>query len=281
LGRREAGGFSFRNKVTDRGAKSVESEMSRPDTITVQQAVAALTAAARKNFPSVEAELRAAGFGITGYEPIQGTPNIDTSIAADIGAAVEGRGIYHGPWQPRPNGVIVHAYSAADLLKEASGEQMLLTWYKARDEFARRNGGRRYGDGTEAALRDAVVKPAGTQGAYQDGDLVMGPQELLNGFAPNGENVRKGRNTFDLLSRSKNTALNKLSKTLRDASGSDNGRWSWSCTEGRGNPFSVRAVRLPVGNVGWHSKDNYRLGVLPFRFFRESHAVKAAGHLNI
>jgi hypothetical protein len=40
-----------------------------------------------------------------------------------------GRGIYHGAWQPSPNGLIVHAYSDTDLLKDASGKQRLLTWY--------------------------------------------------------------------------------------------------------------------------------------------------------
>src|ERR1700733_13329205 len=88
----------------------------------IADAVALLSVAAQRNFAIVEARLKAAGFvGITGYEPIQATPNIDTSIAADIGAAVKGRGIYHGAWQPSPNGVIVHAYSDMDLLRDASG----------------------------------------------------------------------------------------------------------------------------------------------------------------
>jgi hypothetical protein len=253
--------------------------MSKADTITIEQAIAALTAAARKDFPGVEAELRAAGFGITGYEPIQGTPNLDACIASDIGTDVEGRGIYHGAWQPCANGVIVHAYSDKDLLKDTSGKQLLLTWNEAGNELARRNGGRRYGDGTEAELRDALAKPAGTNGTYQDSDLVMAPQLLLNGRDIRGEKVRS-RNAFDLLGRSTGNAFKNIAETLRDA-GSVNGRWSWSCSEARGNASGVRAVSLSDGNDGWDDKGTFRLGVLPFRFFRESHPVKAIGRLNI
>ena len=141
-------------------------DASASDESAIAGAVALLAVAARKNLAVVKARLKAVGFGITGFEPLQATPDIDASAASDIGAAVEGRGIYHGAWQPVPNGVIVHAYSDTDFLRDASGRQMLLTWYAARDEFARRNDGRRYGDGTEAALSAALSKPLGTEGAY-------------------------------------------------------------------------------------------------------------------
>jgi hypothetical protein len=246
----------------------------------IADAVALLSVAAQKNFAIVEARLKAAGFvGISGYEPIQATPNIDTSIAADIGAAVEGRGIYHGAWQPSPNGVIVHAYSDMDLLRDASGKQLLLTWYEARDELARRNDSRRYGAGTELALRQAVAKPAGAQGAYEDGDLVMGPQVLLNGRNVDGDKVR-AHNTFDLLSASKGDAFKNIAGTLHDTR-SDTGRWRWSCTEDRDYPSYVRAVSLSDGYGDWYFKDYGRLGVLPFRIFREPHVVKAVNHLSL
>jgi hypothetical protein len=209
---------------------------------------------------------------------VPATPNIESSIAADIGAVVEGRGIYHGPWQPKTNGMIVYAYSDTDVLKDASGEQMLLTWYAAGDELARRNEGRRYGAGTELSLRQALSKPSGATGVYQDGDLVIGPQELLNGFALNGENVGKRRNTFDLLSGSKDNALKNISKILKDAS-SVLGRSSWSCSEVPDVPSLVRAVSLSDGTEDWLTKNTLRLGVLPFRFFREPHAVKSVSHL--
>jgi hypothetical protein len=253
--------------------------MSRENTITVEQAVAALTDAARNDFPSVQAQLKAAGFGITGYQPLQGTPDVDASVASEVGTVIAGRGIYHGAWQPRPNGVIVHAYSDTDLLKDRFAKQLLLTWYEARDELARRNGGQRYGDGTEPALRQALAKPSGAKGAYQDGDLVMVPQLLLNGKDVNGKQVR-AQNTADLLRGSNVNTFNKISETLRNA-GSFYGRWSWSCTEDRDNPNNVRAVRLSDGNDDWNIKDNNRLGVLPFRFFREPHVVKAVGHLTL
>jgi hypothetical protein len=254
-------------------------DTSTSDEIAIAGAVALLANAARKDFPSVEAQLKAAGFGITGYDPIQGTPNIDTSIAADIGAVVEGRGIYHGAWQPHPNGVIVHAYSDTDLLKDTSGKQLLLTWYEAGNELARRSAGRRYGDGTESALRQALAKPPGTQGAYQDGDLVMAPKLLLNGRDIGGDKVR-AQNTFDLLSASKGDVFKNIAGTLRDTR-SGLGRWSWSCSEDRASTSGVMAVSLSDGSVDWDYEDYGRLGVLPFRFFRQLHAVKAVSHLTL
>jgi hypothetical protein len=258
----------------------MESEMSRQDTITVQQAVAALTSAAQKDFPGVAAELKAAGFvGISGYQPLQGRPGLDACVTSDVGSVVEGRGIYHGAWQPSPNSVIVHSYSDTDLLKDASGKQLLLTWYEAGDELARRNNGRRYGDGTELSLRQAVAKPGGAQGAYQDGDLVMGPQVLLNGRNVDGDKVR-AHNTFDLLSASKGDAFKNIAGTLRDTR-SGFGRWSWSCSEARVLTSYVRAVRLSDGYGGWNLKVINRLGVLPFRIFREPHVVKAVNPLSL
>jgi hypothetical protein len=253
--------------------------MTKPNTITIEQAVAALTDAAQKDLPAVQARLQAVGFEVVAYRPLQGTPGIDASAASDIGAAIEGRGIYHGAWQPCSS-VIVHAYSDTDLLRDASGKQLLLTWYETRDELARRNDGRRNGDGTEAALCDALKKVPGAKGAYQDSNLVMAPQVLLNGVDRDGEKVR-AQNTVDLLSRSKGNAFKQISETLRDTFGSDFGRWSWSCTEVRVYPYGVRTVRLPDGAGGWSSKETSRLGVLPFRFFRKPHAVKAVSHLTL
>jgi hypothetical protein len=280
VGRREAGPLQFWIKVADRGAISaMEKRMSTPDKITVEQAVAALTAAAERDLPSVEAQLKAAGFGITGYEPLRGEPDIDGSTASDIGTVVAGRGIYHGAWQPRSNGVIVHAYSDTDFLRDTSGQQMLLTWRAARDELARRNGGRRYGDETEAALSAALSRPSGTQGAYKDGDLVMGPRVLLNGRDVDGDKIR-AQNTYDLLSGPKKEAFKNVSATLRDA-GSFYARWSWSSTEHRDYSSIAWAVRLSDGSDGWYNEGSHRRGVLPFRIFREPHVVKAVSHLSI
>jgi len=202
----------------------------------------------------------------------------DTSALIDLGEMIDGRGIYHGAWQPRSNGVSVHAYSDTDFLRDASGEQMLLTWYAARDELARRNSGRRYGDGTEAALSNALAKPPGTEGTYRDGDLVMGPQVLLNGVDRDGKKSRAA-NTFALLRGSKGDAFKSISNTLRNSSG--NARWSWSCSGSRDVSSYVVAVRLSDGLVDWYNVDYGRLGVLPFRIFREPHAVKAVSHLGI
>jgi hypothetical protein len=192
---------------------------------------------------------------------------VQLSAASDIGTEVEGRGIYHGAWQPRANGVIVHAYCDSDFLRDTSREQMLLNWYGARYELARRNNFRSYGDGTEPALRQALAKPSGTKGAYQDGDLVMGPRVLLTGVDEDGEKVllRAGRNTFDLLSGSKDNAFKNILETLRDAR-SDGGRWSWLCTEAGGDSTYMRAVNLLDAIDGRDTKDGHRyLGVLQWR----------------
>jgi hypothetical protein len=250
-----------------------------PEDIAIAVAVAVLADSAQNNLARVTSQLEAAGFKLAGFAPPKGNPQMAAPGNIDIGAMIEGRGVYHGAWSPRPNGVIVHAYSDTDFLRDVSGQQMLLTWYAARDELARRNGGRRYGDGTEAALSAALAKSPGTEGAYKDGDLVMGPQVFLNGVDRKGSKVR-AENTYDLLSGPKNEAFKNISQTLKDAS-SDNGRWSWSCSEAPANSSLMRAVRLSDGYGGWIYKGSLRLGVLPFRFFREPHAVKAVSHLNI
>jgi len=248
------------------------------DEAAIEDAVALLADAARMDFASVEAKLTAAGFGITGYQPIHATRDLDASVASDFGEVIPGRGIYHGPWQPRANGVIVHTYSDTDFLKDASGKQLLLIWHQTRDELARRNGGRRYGDGTETALADALAKPHGAKDAYQDGDLVMAPQVLLNGRDQDGKKVR-AQNTFDLLSQSKGNAFSKISETLKNA-WLYPARRSWSSSKGRDYPYNMRAVLLADGDGGNYEVDD-RMGVLPFRVFREPHAVKAISHLDI
>jgi hypothetical protein len=248
------------------------------DKSAIAGAVALLVDAAGKDFASVEAQLKAAGFGITGYLPLQARP--DLSVASDIGELIEGRGIYHGDWQPSPNGVLVHAYSETDLLKDASGEQLLLTWYKAREELARRNNGRSYGDGAEEALCQALAKPAGTQGAYKDGDLVIAPLLLLNGRDVYGNKVRD-HNTIGLRRRSMSDAFKNIAETLQK-SRSGEGVCSWSCSGFHDASSVVRVVRLSDGCGAW-SNLNFvtRFGVLPFRFFREPHAVKAVSHLTL
>src|ERR1035441_4510662 len=122
---------------------------------------------------------------------------------------------------------------------------MLLTWGEAVDELSRRNGGRRYGDGFEVSLGDALAKPPGAKGAYKDGDLVMGSQLLLSGENNYREKVR-AQNTFDLLSESKGRPFEAISATLNaalkagrsdtivstslDAGSSHDALKSWSCT---------------------------------------------------
>ena len=250
-----------------------------PEGIAIAGAVAVLADAAQNNLARVASQLEAAGFRIAGYAPPKGNLQIAAPGNADIGAMIEGRGIYHGAWSPHSNGVIVHAYADTDFLRDGSGQQMLLTWYAARDELARRNGGRRYGNGTDAALGTALAKSPGAEGAYEDGDLVMGPQVLLNGVDRDGKKVRS-ENTYDLRSGSKGEAFTNLSQTLTDAN-SDDARWSWSCSGDRGHSSYVRAVSLSDGYDVRSYKASHRLGVLPFRFFREPHAAKAVSHLNI
>ena len=106
----------------------------------------------------------------------------------------------------------------------------------------------------------------------------MGPRVLLNGRDTAGDKVRT-QNTVDLLNGSRGEAFKNISMTLN--AGSGNARWSWSCTEGRVYSSSVWTVRLSDGSDVWGYKFNYRLGVLPFRIFREPHAVKAVSHLGI
>jgi hypothetical protein len=46
-------------------------------------------------------------------------------------------------------------------------------------------------------------------------------------------------------------------------SGSDDAKWSQSCTENRGNPDDVRTVHFPDGDAGWDHKGTTRSCVRP------------------
>ena len=71
---------------------------------------------------------------------------------------------------------------------------MILTFNEAVKELTGRNSGRRYGNGTQAALRQAL-----REGKYQDGDQVLAPMEILNGRNAYGNTVRPGKNVVELM----------------------------------------------------------------------------------
>jgi hypothetical protein len=176
------------------------------------------------------------------------------------GQMVEGRGIYLGTWDPNNDGNIVYAYATPDFLRgTVTGKPLRRTFYEAVDELTLRNGGRKYGNGTETALRKAIK-----DGTYQDGDLALGPLEFYNGKNVRGKSVRPGNNIYDLLRKA--PAFKKILNTVN--SSSRDGRWVVSGSAYPDGISRVYHARLTDGNDGWYAKDYTRSGVVPVRVFR-------------
>jgi len=197
--------------------------------------------------------------------PEAGTSN-NTAIAGAValladaatGQLVAGKGVYMGPWSFDPKCDPVAIYSADNFLRDRSGKQLVLTFNEAVKELTSRNDGRRYGNGTEAALRQAL-----REGKYQDGDLVLAPMEILNSYNARGEHVRPDNNVCDLLRTA--PAFEKLLNTVNGNSGG--GRWSVSGSEYPGYPSDVWHVFLTGGDGVWGDRDLARSGVVPARIF--------------
>jgi hypothetical protein len=175
------------------------------------------------------------------------------------GQMVKGRGIYLGKWDPNNDGNIVYAYATPDFLRDTfTGKPLRRTFYEAVDELTLRNGGRKYGNGTETALRKAIKN-----GTYQDGDLALGPLEFYVGRNARGKSDRPGNNIYDLLRTA--PAFDKILDTVNSSSGA--GRWVVSGSEHPDKPC-VYHTSLTDGYVDWDYKDHRRSGVIPVRVFR-------------
>ena len=184
-----------------------------------------------------------------------------------VGEAVEGRGVYLGPWEAA-SGHTVHAYAAEDFLRDANGNQLVMTFVKAREEFARRNFGWEAGNGTEAALRAEIAKG----GNEFEGKLIIPPLELVNGYnLTDRNNPRTDGNIYALMNAGK---LPKVAAAVQ--TGSDDQRWALSGSEHPGIPSRVYHVRLPYGANYGTSKGRTRSGAVPVRFFRQPTAAGPA-----
>ena len=182
----------------------------------------------------------------------------DTSTSGQL---VDGRGVHLGSWSFDPKYDPVEAYSADDFMRDKSGKQLVVTFNEAVEELASRNQGRRYGNGAEAALRQAL-----REGKYQDGDRVLAPREILNGTNSRGEHVRPASNVVELMKVS--PAFEKLRNTVKISSG--DAPWSVSGSETPELPSYVWHVRLMDGNDFWGTKDYILSGVVPVRLFKRA-----------
>lgn len=180
----------------------------------------------------------------------------------NYGDLIGGKGVYAGIYEV--NGIKKEAYFEPDFLRDESGRQLLLNFNEAGEELAKRNGGRRYGNGSENAVRKAIAS-----GEYKDGDLILAPREFLSGRDARGNMVRSG-NLVGLLQAGKKS-LQRIADTIRAIrSASNNGRWSISGTEDPGHPPLVYHTRLTDGDYGQFPKDVTRSGVVPLRLFSPS-----------
>ena len=171
-----------------------------------------------------------------------------------VGDAAEGRGVYLGEWGG------VHAYAADDFLRDANGQKPFLTFNEAREELANCNGGRRYGDGTEANIRQAI-----TQGNYRDGDLVLPSKELLHGRDVYGNTTRPEGSIYALMAKG---ALPKVTAAVQQGDEVDR-EWALSGSEHPGTTSLVYYARLTDGGCFWFSKHIFCSAVVPVRLFRQ------------
>jgi hypothetical protein len=204
--------------------------------------------------------LAAADFETARFVPRQ-KPPVEASGPAATGQLGAGKGVYMGAWSFDPKYDPVAIYSADDFLRDKSGKQLVLTFNDAVKELTSRNEGRRYGNGTEAALRQAL-----REGNYRDGDLVLAPREILNGYNARGAHVRPDNNVWELL---KTSAFEKLLTAVKGSPGVD--RWSLSGSELPGYPSGVWHVSLTDGGDDyWGTKDGDCSGIVPVRIFRRT-----------
>ena len=175
-----------------------------------------------------------------------------------VGDLVADRGVYLGPWEAAP-GHTVHAYAADDCLRDAKGNQLVMNFNEATKEFANRNDGRRYGDGSEANIRQAIA-----QGTYQEGDLILPPKALLNGYDVQGNHTHPVGNIYTLMN---NGHLPKVAAAVRNGEGDQ--KWAISGSEHPVNASRVYHASLTYGGGHWINKVCLRSAVVPVRFFRQ------------
>lgn len=172
------------------------------DTNFIDLAIAGLKSAAA-NDPAAATEitskLAAAGFRL----PPSLAPSAPSFKGIAVGDLDPARGVYLGTIDAGES--VVHAYAADDFLRDAKGQQLVLTFNEAVNELAKRNGGRSYGDGSDARIKYAIIV-----GDYTDGDLVLPSKELLHGRDVCETLVRPTQNIFDLMKSGKLPKIDRL-----------------------------------------------------------------------
>ncbi len=242
----------------------------------IKLAVAVLADAAGNDLAGVNAQLREAGFEITRYVPDLASQSPAPSalvvgssqpitVPKVSGYTLSDGGIYMRDLEPAKDGRIPQLYMDDDYLRGSDGKPLILNFREAVKEVTKLNGGRSYGDGSEAALCKAIH-----DGTYQEGDRFVSWKADLNGRNMDGDSVCP-RNLSALL-KENDPAVSKIEKTLAKASGA--GLWVVSGTEPRDDTSSVYHVRPRDGADLWHTKDvNIRSAVV---LSRVRHAAPAA-----
>ncbi|NDA64475.1 MAG: hypothetical protein EBX50_20970 [Chitinophagia bacterium] len=187
------------------------------------------------------------------------------------GEIVDGKGIYLGEWDPNNDGKVIDVFVEDDFLRESSCIQSLFNFRAAVGELTRRNGGRSYGNGTDAAIRAAIKDDT-----YKDGDLFIPALEFITGRDAAGTELRSGNNIYALLKTAPafRTILDTLNRSFYG------GRWvlSSSVAHTTAKDFSVHQVRL-INESNRKSPEasgfpqvSFCSAVIPVRAFRRDSA---------
>ena len=179
-----------------------------------------------------------------------GSTKVRGRSAVGIGAVVEGRGMYLGPWEAAP-GHPVHAYVEDDFLRDQAGKALTLSFNEAVIELARRNQAWAAGNGTEAALREEIAKG----NSDFEGKSVLPPNALLEDGIYAGLNA----GTLPRVAEALQLAVHERKPDQL---------WALSSTQHPQSKQLVRMFRLRGGISARCYVDNYRTSILPVRMYR-------------
>ncbi len=185
--------------------------------------------------------------------------NSTINLLHAAGDFVDGLGVYLGLYAGN-----MHAYVSDDVLRDENGRGILFTFNEVQQEFSKRNKGRRYGDGTETEIVDAIKT-----GVYRDGDCILPSKELAHGVDAFDYLLRPDNNIYTLLNKGK---LPKIVVEIKNSAPKQS--WLLTSSEHPAVPSLMYRVSLTSEDCDWHHEDYYRSLVTPVRLYRHLAAAK-------
>ena len=180
----------------------------------------------------------------------------------EAGTLIEGKGVYVGTWEPTDNnnrtlGKVFDLYAAPEDIRNNSGNNLLMTFNDAVRHVAGLRNWHGH-DGNNFANEEAVTQAVRTNPGLL-AKWFIPTKEILHGKNAQGTKVQPN-NLYD-----HRTKMPRGAEFVTNASGSDDARWYWSCTEHPDNSSYVSNVHFTDGDDDWYGKGGYELSVRPVR----------------